>query len=191
VNVTLTVTTESGCTYPSTKPITISRGPLAAFTADPNEGTPPLTVNFISNSQDANTYVWDFGNGAAMSTAESPSIRYSIEGYYKVQLIATDLQSCVDTTQQIITVRMPPELKPPVPNPSTGEFMIEWPLNEASKTSLTLVDITGREIRSFEFMGEPGLNRYTLDITGEQPGLYFLTIRYLNIVKTYRLMLAE
>ena len=45
--------------------------------------------------------------------------------------------------------------------------------------------------RTFEVMSTAGINRYTLDITGEQSGMYMLTIRYLNAVKTYRLMVSE
>lgn len=190
VNVTLTVSTQSGCAYPRTKAIEISPGPLAAFTADPNEGEPPLTVNFINNSVNADTYVWDFGTGE-LSTLPSPSTRYATEGFYFVQLIASNQQNCVDTTRQVITVLLESGLKPPLPNPSVGEFTVEWGLNQLAKTAITVTDITGRQIREFEIMGESGINRYQLDLAGEQPGLYFLTLRYLKTVKTYRLMLAE
>ena len=191
VNVTLTVTTQSGCAFPVTKPIAITSGPLAAFTANPNEGEAPLIIQFVNNSLAANTFTWDFGDGAPLSALASPSNTYEVPGNYIVQLIATDLQSCIDTTHQVITVLDPSEINPPSPNPSTGEFTVEWPLNEAAKTSLQLIDATGRQIRNFEVMANAGINRYILDITGEQPGLYILKIRYLNIVKTYRLMLFE
>jgi PKD repeat protein len=189
VDVTLTVRTQSGCEYPLTKPVEISAGPLAAFTADPNEGEPPLMVNFINNSLNADTYAWDFGMGE-QSSLQAPFARYPIEGIYFVQLIASNDKNCVDTTRQLILVRTS-GLKPPLPNPSSGEFVIEWELNQMAKTSITVTDITGRQIREFEIMGETGVNRYPLDLTGEQPGLYFLTIRYLKTFKTYRLMLAE
>lgn len=191
VNVTLTVTTSSGCEFPVTKPVTITRGPLAAFTANPNTGEAPLLIQFVNNSLDANTFTWDFGDDAPHSTVMSPSTIYESSGYYTVQLIATDLQSCIDTTHQVITVLSPSEIKLPYPNPSTGAFTVEWQLNEASKTSLVLLDVTGREIRNLDVMANAGINRYVLDITGEQSGLYILTIRYLNTVKTYRLLVFE
>lgn len=191
VNVTLTVTTSSGCEFPVTKPVTITRGPLAAFTANPNTGEAPLLIQFVNNSLDANTFTWDFGDDAPQSTVMSPSTIYESSGYYTVQLIATDLQSCIDTTHQVITVLSPSEIKLPYPNPSTGAFTVEWQLNEASKTSLVLLDVTGREIRNLDVMANAGINRYVLDITGEQSGLYILTIRYLNTVKTYRLLVFE
>jgi len=64
VDVTLTVTTQSGCEYPLTKPITILSGPLAAFTAEPNSGEAPLPVQFMNTSLNATAYAWNFGEGS-------------------------------------------------------------------------------------------------------------------------------
>lgn len=191
VHVTLTVATESGCEYPMTKPIVITPGPLAAFTANPNMGEAPLTIQFENNSLAANAFAWDFGDGSTTSALASPFNTYEVSGYYTVQLIAQDLQSCIDTTRQIITVLSPSEVNPPSPNPSSGAFTIEWEANEETKTQLVLVDAMGRVMRTFEVLANAGVNQYVLDITGEQAGLYILTIRYSNTVKTYRLMVAE
>lgn len=191
IHTTLTVTTQSGCSYPVTKEVQITPGPLAAFTAMPNAGEAPLPVQFINTSLNASTYTWKFNSGGASSVASSPVFMYGNEGRYTVELIATDANSCVDTTRQIIDVLEAAELSPPTPNPGTGAFTVEWRTPDVAKTTLTLVDAQGREIRTFEVMSTAGINRYTLDITGEQPGMYMLTIRYLNAVKTYRLMVSE
>ena len=191
IHATLTVTTQSGCSYPVTKEVQITPGPLAAFTAMPNAGEAPLPVQFINTSLNASTYTWKFNSGGASSVASSPVFMYGNEGRYTVELIATDANSCVDTTRQIIDVLEATELNPPTPNPGTGAFTVEWRTPDVAKTTLTLVDAQGREIRTFEVMSTAGINRYTLDITGEQSGMYMLTIRYLNAVKTYRLMVSE
>lgn len=190
-NVTLTVTTESGCQYPLTKPVNITEGPLAAFTATPNTGEAPLTVQFTNTSLNANTFNWSFNSSGSVSTAPSPAFVYVDEGSYTVELVATDLNGCADTTRQLIEAQTPSELNPPSPNPGSGAFTIEWKTNEATRTVIVLVDAMGREIRNFEVMANAGLNRYVLDITGEQAGFYILKIRYLNAVKTYRLMVSE
>lgn len=191
VNVTLTVTTQSGCAYPVTKPTGITEGPLAAFTATPNTGEAPLTVQFTNTSLDANTFNWKFNAAGSASTQPSPSFIYVNAGDFMAELIARDLKSCADSTRQLIEVLEPAELNHPSPNPSKGTFTFEWKTNEATKTAIVLVDATGREVRNFEVMSNAGINRYILDITGEQPGFYILNIRYLNTLKTYKLMLSE
>lgn len=191
INVTLTVTTQSGCTYPITKPIQIAQGPLAAFTAIPNIGEAPLTVQFSNTSLNANTYTWKFNSNGSSGTIPSPGFTYVDAGNHTAELIATDLSGCVDTTHQLIEVLETTALNLPSPNPSTGVFTIEWKTNEATQTTLMVVDALGRQIRNFEIMSTAGINRYTLDITGEQSGMYILNIRYSNAVKTYRLMVSE
>lgn len=191
-NVTLTVTTSSGCQYPVTKAIAVTSGPLAAFTADPNVGEAPVLVQFTNTSLNAVTYAWAFGDALqSTSTAASPSFTYTTSGDYIVSLVATDANNCVDTTRQLIQAIQPLEVGPPSPNPGAGKFIFGWNSGKAAKTQITLTDATGRQIRQFDVDSEAGINRHVLDITGEQPGLYFLTISYLNTRKTYRLMLAE
>lgn len=191
VNVTLTVNTQSGCEFPVTKQTVIAPGPLAAFTAFPNMGETPLAVQFTNTSLNASSFSWKFNSTGSVSTETSPFFLYVNEGNYTVELIATDLNHCVDTTQQLIEVVPSSELHPPSPNPSSGAFTIEWQTHEATQTQIVLVDGLGRIIRNFDVMAHSGINRYVLDITGEQPGLYILTIRYLNVSKTYRLMISE
>jgi PKD repeat protein len=191
VDVTLTVTTQSGCAYPLTKPISIEQGPLAAFTATPNSGEGPLTVQFANTSLNANAFKWKFNSTGSASTLPSPSFIYFDEGTYTVELVATDLNSCSDTTRQLIEVLTASEVNPPAPNPGPGKFTIEWRPNQETETAIVLVDAVGREMRNFKVMANAGINRYILDIKGEKSGLYILKIRYLNTIKTYRLMVFE
>ncbi|MFN8336860.1 MAG: PKD domain-containing protein [Cyclobacteriaceae bacterium] len=191
-NVTLTVTTTSGCQYPITKAIGIASGPLAAFTADPNLGETPLVVSFTNTSLNANSFSWRFGDSAeSTSIVQSPSFTYTTAGDYTVALIATDVNNCADTTRQLIQALQLPEVTNPYPNPGPGKFFIEWNTSKATPTVVAITDATGRQIREFEVAAEVGRNRYVLDITGEHPGLYILTIRYLTTLKTYRLMVSE
>lgn len=191
VQVTLTVTSESGCVYTRIKPIHITEGPLASFTANPNTGEAPLSVQFINTSLQANTFSWRFNTTGSSSTLPSPTFVYGEEGNYIAELVVTDLSGCRDTTQQLIEVRPPAKLNPPSPNPSSGIFTIEWKSPAETQTAIVLVDAVGREIRNFEVPALAGFNRYILDISDEQPGLYILRIRYMNTVKTYRLMVSE
>ena len=58
--------------------------PKARFTYEV-EG---LTVTFTNASKDAESYVWDFGDGSAVSTEENPVHEYAAEGNYSVKLTA-------------------------------------------------------------------------------------------------------
>jgi uncharacterized protein (TIGR02145 family) len=70
--------------------IPASGPPEADFTATPNEGTAPLTVNFTDQSTNApNTWHWDFGDGTS-SNLQSPEHNYASPGYYTVTLEATN-----------------------------------------------------------------------------------------------------
>lgn len=190
IPVTLSVTTQSGCVYPLTKSVVVSSGPLAAFTAEPNSGEAPRTIRFINTSLNATAFSWKFGQGSA-SNVSSPTFTYVTKGDYEVELIAVDANSCSDSSRQLIEVTEPAQVNPPAPNPGTGIFTVEWKADQAAKTTLALVDATGRVIRSYEVMAEQGINKLLLDITGEHSGLYVLRIRHSDSVKTYRLILTQ
>lgn len=79
--------------------------PIAAFTANPTSGTPPLTVNFTDQSTNTPTsWQWDFGDGST-STLKNPSHTYSQVGLYSVQLTASNAQgSDTETKNNYISV---------------------------------------------------------------------------------------
>ncbi len=60
------------------------------------EGCPPLTVQFVNNSQTSNaplTFTWNFGDGNT-SNAFSPTHTYSAGSSYNVSLTVTDDSGC-------------------------------------------------------------------------------------------------
>jgi PKD repeat protein len=66
-------------------------GPVAAFIADQQTGTIPLTVQFTDQSSGTTplTYAWDFGDGS-ISTLRNPSHVYTASGIYTVRLTVTN-----------------------------------------------------------------------------------------------------
>ena len=67
--------------------------PTAAFTANKQSGTTPLTVRFTDQSTGTTpmTYAWDFNNdGINESTTQNPSFTYTNTGTYSVKLTATN-----------------------------------------------------------------------------------------------------
>ena len=101
---TVTVSTTGGACPQNSKIFSITLiHPLAQFTADPINGSPPLLVNFTNNSQNANAYNWYFGDGN-ISTALDTSNTYMATGIYVVQLITSFNSKCFDTATTTITV---------------------------------------------------------------------------------------
>ena len=61
---------------------------ISDFSADVTEFcVAPIDVQFTSNSQNATSYSWDFGDGAN-STDQNPSHTYTTNGFYTVKLTA-------------------------------------------------------------------------------------------------------
>lgn len=109
-NITLTVTTLSGCngsvTYPGL--VTVDSPPVANFTVAQDSGCAPYTAHFVNLSTGAATYSWQFGNSDS-STLTNPTSVYTQGGYFSVTLIATSPNGCQTaiTKNQIVKVFAP------------------------------------------------------------------------------------
>ena len=91
-DVTLTVVNETGEDLLSMPDfITVKDIPLADFSSEVNESE----VTFTNFSEDADSYLWDFGDGNS-STEENPVHTYATDGDYDVILTATN--ECGDNT---------------------------------------------------------------------------------------------
>ncbi|MDH3698863.1 MAG: PKD domain-containing protein, partial [Flavobacteriaceae bacterium] len=111
-NVELTV--EDGEGLSDTSSITIivnpppNEAPVAVATASPTSGPAPLQVTFTgSNSTDdvgITSYLWDFKDGSAQSTAANPVHTFTVAGTYQVELTVEDAGGLSDTTTVTIIV---------------------------------------------------------------------------------------
>ena len=87
-----------------------------------------LTVSFTNGSVNANTYLWDFGNGNATSAEFEPNYTYPDTGNYTVTLIANPNTICADTN--VVSFPLYTELNPvfTAPDPQclgTNSFSFE------------------------------------------------------------------
>jgi PKD repeat protein len=74
--------------------------------ADPDEGTPPLSVKFTSTVEDATGAVsceWDFGDGTAKSTEMNPTHTYDKVGDYVATLRCKDSKGIEGETEIDVT----------------------------------------------------------------------------------------
>jgi PKD repeat protein len=104
--VTLTVTTNEGCSNSFSSTAEVYPNPEADFITNPIFGSPPLNVNFINNTTGAINWFWDFGDGNT-SLLQAPVHIYPDTGLYQITLIATSNNGCSDTTFGNISVLIP------------------------------------------------------------------------------------
>ena len=101
-DVTLTITTASGCQATLRKPKFIRIvPPVASIQNAPVGGCIPFTYSPVSNSsavEPITGYLWDFGDGSPTSTLQSPSHVYANTGNYTIKLTVTTQGGCSNTT---------------------------------------------------------------------------------------------
>lgn len=135
--VTLTATNDCG-TEQTTNTITIAGAPNAAFSANPETGCTPMTVNFSNDSSgEISSLAWRFPGGTpAFSTENDPSITYNNPGSFDVTLVVTNAAGVdsVVLTNYIQVGELPVadfnftinELSVSLNNASTNADNIEW-----------------------------------------------------------------
>ncbi|MBX2964263.1 MAG: PKD domain-containing protein [Cyclobacteriaceae bacterium] len=107
-NVSLSVTTQTGCVYSVAKNVNIVNAPQANFTATPSVGPPPLQVQFTNTSVNATSYSWAFNDPTnSTSTLVSPSFTYTTLGQYVADLTAFNAQGCSTIFSRVIHVVIP------------------------------------------------------------------------------------
>jgi len=106
-NVTLTVTTASGCDGSITIPVQVFPAPTAAFNYTTN-----ACANGTVSFQDASTsymgaitaWEWEFEPGYTSSLQNPYHIFYNTDSCYNVRLIVTDMRGCIDTLIQQVCI---------------------------------------------------------------------------------------
>lgn len=117
--------------------------PTASFNANPSSGNAPLNVEFENNSDQADTYDWDFGNGDSISVnnLDNQYSTYTDEGVYTVTLTVTS-GSCTDQATQNVNVDIIIPLSYDMPNvftPNGDDSNDEFTINAVNATDLELV----------------------------------------------------
>ena len=80
----------------------------ACYWYTPNEIEEGVEISFENCSKNANTFIWDFGDGNS-STDNEPTYTYQTGGAYYVTLIASN-DTNTDTTFQSLVIKKPCDL---------------------------------------------------------------------------------
>ncbi|WP_292484919.1 PKD domain-containing protein, partial [Methanohalobium sp.] len=101
--------TNNSCVAFDEVSITYYEMPKVEFTLDTNEGCPPLTVQFLNKSLNANSqFTWDFGDNN-ISKHENPRHTYYSPGEYTVELSTTGPDGSKVTDDTTVIVHNKPE----------------------------------------------------------------------------------
>jgi PKD repeat protein len=95
-SIALVAGSEFGCSNTAVVEVVVSPLPIAGFTVNNPDGCLPVTTVFSNTSQNANSYLWNFGDGTT-GTSPSPGHSYFEVGSYSVTLIVTSAGGCSDT----------------------------------------------------------------------------------------------
>jgi immune inhibitor A len=127
----ITLNSDSSVTF------TLGNKPFASFSGGSTNGCAPYTVNFKNNSQFANSYKWNFGDGSIEVTDITPTYTFSKPGNYIVKLFVLDSISVpIDSISQNYTVSESPVSLGSITrvgpdsfyfeNKSTGQDFVRW-----------------------------------------------------------------
>jgi len=94
--ITLVTTNTFGCADSAMQTFEVGEQPLAQFTLNNAAGCGPLAVNFVNQTIDGVSYIWDFGDGES-STLANPVHVYTPPGTYNVSLTVSGSGICGDT----------------------------------------------------------------------------------------------
>lgn len=142
------------------------------------------TVTFTNSSLNTSARTWNFGDEENGYTMDVISHSYSQTGTYTVSLIVYH-GKCTDTfTREIVvinTVGVDDFSKQDFflsvyPNPSSGEFSIEYNSDTENICSVHVSEIIGKEILSFKTDTAKG--KKTINLTEFEAGLYLINLLY-------------
>ena len=165
--------------------VNVNPSPIADFSSSIN----PLNngeVTFTNTSNNATSYLWDFGDGNT-STDANPIHTYTMSGNYTITLTSTNVEcgdnlkvSNIDVTVSTLSINEEDFLNSVnvYPNPFNNSITIN--LNSDSQINYQLFDINGRLIIS-KTNSSPINNKIIIDnLSSLSKGTYFLKIKQLD-----------
>ncbi|MDX2135361.1 MAG: PKD domain-containing protein [Saprospiraceae bacterium] len=178
-DVTLIVTNQFGAdTMMFNNMITVQTFPTVQF----SYSTSQATVTFTNGSQNAGSYLWNFGDGKT-STEANPTHTYALPGTYTVSLTATN-ECGASTLEQMVQVIFVGTNEATwltgfklFPNPTTGDFTVEFSTQDADEVEFILLNKLGQLIVRDVVGLNNGYLRHRFSYPELTAGPYLLQVR--------------
>lgn len=162
----------------STTDVTVNPQPTADFSVS-NSG---YDYSFANNSQDETSVTWDFGDGSATTSDDSPNHTYTENGTYTVTLTATN--SCgTSTNTEVVEIFglsfSESQIASSVslfPNPSSDFVNLSLEFANTLELQVKLYDMQGRVVFNQPIGQVQGTFHYTIDISSFASGIYQLSM---------------
>jgi gliding motility-associated-like protein len=185
----LIVTDVNGCISNNQVITTVLPLPIANATCSPTTGGVPLQVTTSNQSQFANSYNWDFGNGSTQQTVDLSSVNtnYANDGTFIIELTASN-GICQDVWYYTIVVIPVLPLEVDVPNVFTpnadgsNEGYSVWTKNAASIEAV-IVNRWGNTMVIIDDLNYQWDGK-TPNGTEASPGVYFLKYKVIGLDAT-------
>jgi PKD repeat protein len=180
--VSLKIRTAEGCTDSAADSVTIFPLPSAKFSHSASK----MSVSFVPADSSNVLYAWSFGD-STYSKSVKPSHTYASNGIYNIRLGVKDSNACFNSSTDTVNINWTgiPYLNQQgfswsvYPNPFENNLTLVYNITEEHRVSLTLSDITGKQISIFAGEKQEAGN-YRFDIKAEDfhlsPGLYLLKL---------------
>lgn len=182
--VTLSATSNFGCSGTITKTYRVNPRPVLSFQAVPNEGCQPLTVTMANQSYAPGpdtivSWDWVMGDGG-QSNGLNPIYTYQGHGTYSLALTAVTEHGCDTTITLVDHVIVHPK---PVANFSMNDALSNYCMNENTISTLnsTYIPSPGNIVSQNWTISGPGFfqnyNTQTIDnATMPSPGTYLIQL---------------
>jgi len=174
---TYVITGTSACgSFSDTVVVTNKPLPVASFGLSGSFG---LSAAFNNTSTNANSYMWNFGDGST-STEVSPTHIYSSGDTYVITLTAYGDCDTVTTTQTYTAVAFSTENFnggniSVYPNPAVENINIAFNGTTSGMAQFVITDMSGKVAGRYESAVNAG-SIYTVDVTHLAPGVYDVSV---------------
>jgi len=174
----------------------IITGASADFSSSQNVDV--LDVVFTNASQDATSYLWNFGDGNT-STDANPSHTYTAAGTYSVTLTSSRTGGCDGVAIESVIVE-PVGINEIVntfevslrPNPATDAAQLSFTVKNAEFVTIELLDLAGKKLQGL-YSGRSigGINTISIPTNALSVGFYLVRISNGNAVQTVRMAVSK
>ncbi len=176
----ITVSVNTACGNGAISPsysVTVNPLPIANYTYTTNAGV----GTFSNTSQNATSFVWNFGDGSPNSIAVSPLHVFAGNAIYTVILTATNSCGSDSTSQPVVSVsgvgiaEQSEEQKIAVyPNPTNGLLTILFENKNSKTLDVKLVSADGKLIFAEHNNTFTGTYSKNLNLNNNAKGIYFI-----------------
>ncbi|MEM7655518.1 MAG: T9SS type A sorting domain-containing protein [Bacteroidota bacterium] len=139
-------------------------------------------VTFTSTAINADSVLYDFGNGNTSNEA-NPVFDFDSTGTYSVTMIAYNTCSTDTFTTNVMVITTGLDQFLDVgslslfPNPAQDHFMLSMDLRQRSDLNIEVLNMRGQLVQSHDFQGQMGRFEQRLDLNEVAKGMYMVKIR--------------